>query len=973
MRRPTLSTKLIAAALPLVVAVVALLALTVRADLGDARQAENGAELGAVWNPLIDALASIDAESASAAAPATDDDTTNAIRQATDQALNAVRTNIESLDASEAAGAHVTSGRSALSAARRDLDMASAAPQIQTETDPFEAYDLASRELVAVGQLLPSEAGDPALGRELLAVVKLAEARLSANSVIAGTSQWTADRTDRTALATARSAFGEMEATLGEFEVIAPAEWAAQYRQSGFPAEVSKYRDDLDRAVRSAQTGQSASFDTESFTGLVDRGVQFQSAISQEIVDRASLEADATRRSALIRIGISLGAVLLAALTALFITRSITRRIKAVSWSANQVAQEQLPALVEALRDPRGKSVLPDIAPVDARGNDELAELANAFNSMQSTLVDVAQEQVEVMRRGVSDLFVTMARRNRSLIDRQLAMLDEYEAEVDDPEVLANYYQLDHLATRMRRNSESLLVLASAEPKRRRVKATEIDDVVRASIGEIEDYRRVEIEHLESLQVRGTVVADISHLIAELLDNATAFSPPESSVRIGGRHAGDSYLLRVVDNGIGIPGQRLVELNELLREPPVVGLSVEPTLGMSVVSLLAYKHGIEVTLSPGSPGLTVDISLPASLFGPIDVPLDRGAATYGPIATHVEDESIVAWSDQNQTGASFDEAFQPVAGADTIGAARSPQPSTPYGGYPEDEEHFVTASDWTKIAASLSAFKSGQQSATETPAASVYDAADTDRSTPRAWSPTTNPTPPPTTTPSTTTATATAPATSHNPSQPTPNRSTPPARSPTTNPTPPPTTTPPTTPPSTTTATATAPATSHNPSQPTPNRSTPPARSPTTNPTPPPTTTPSTTTATATAPATSHNPSQPTPNRRHPQPGRRLPTRPHHLRLHHLDPTLDDNSDGDGTGHVTRPDHSRHRIGSTPPARSPTTNPTPPPTTTPSTTTATATATATAPATSHNPSPSPSPDPSHPTAAPTSRTSPRSR
>ena len=140
-----------------------------------------------------------------------------------------------------------------------------------------------------------------------------------------------------------------------------------------------------------------------------------------------------------------------------------------------------------------------------------------------------------MLRRGVSDIFVTMARRNRSLIDRQLAMLDEFEAEVDDPDVLANYYQLDHMATRMRRNSESLLVLANAEPKRRRVKATEVDDVVRAAIGEVEDYRRIEIEALESLQVRGNVVADISHLLAELLDNATSFSPPDSFVRVGGR------------------------------------------------------------------------------------------------------------------------------------------------------------------------------------------------------------------------------------------------------------------------------------------------------------------------------------------------------------------------------------------------------------------------------------------------------
>ena len=166
------------------------------------------------------------------------------------------------------------------------------------------------------------------------------------------------------------------------------------------------------------------------------------------------------------------------------------------------------------------------------------------------------------------DIFVTMARRNRSLIDRQLAMLDEFEAEVDDPDVLSNYYQLDHMATRMRRNSESLLVLANAEPKRRRVKATEIDDVVRAAIGEVEDYRRIEVEALESLQVRGNVVADVSHLVAELLDNATSFSPPDSLVRVGGRRAGDSYMLRIVDNGVGIGVDRLTRAQRAAPRAP---------------------------------------------------------------------------------------------------------------------------------------------------------------------------------------------------------------------------------------------------------------------------------------------------------------------------------------------------------------------------------------------------------------------
>ena len=621
MRRPTLSTKLFAAALPLVLAVAALLALTVRSDLAEIRRTEAGAELGAVWQPLIDALTSVETEIATIdAVGATDQGAVNAARRGTDQAINALRTSVEDLDAAEAASKHITSGRSWLSAARRELDLAALDPNRVHETDPLTAYESAGRELVSVGQLLPAESDDANLGRELLAVVKLAEAKLAADTIIFNTAAWERDPSDRTPLSAARSAFVELEAVLSEFEAIAPDDWAGEYRQSGYSVAVSGYRAQLERTIRSADQGTDAAFDTVGFAGLSQQGLDFQTDVSQQIVERATAQADSVRSSAMLRLAVTLGVVLLASLVAWLITRSITRRVRAASDTAHQVATDQRPALVEAISDPRGKSVLPDIAPLDERGQDELAELATAFNSIQGTLVDVAQQQVEVMRRGVSEIFVTMARRNRSLIDRQLALLDEFEAEVDDPAVLANYYQLDHMATRMRRNAESLLVLANAEPKRRRVKATEIDDVVRAAIGEVEDYRRIEVEALESLQVRGQVVADVSHMLAELLDNATSFSPPESVVRVGGRRAGNSYMIRIVDHGVGIGAERLQELNQLLREPPVVGLSVEPTLGLSVVSLLANKHGISVTLSAGNPGLTVDVLLPASLFGPIDVP-----------------------------------------------------------------------------------------------------------------------------------------------------------------------------------------------------------------------------------------------------------------------------------------------------------------------------------------------------------------
>jgi signal transduction histidine kinase len=725
MRRLTLSTKLFAAALPILVAVVALLALTVRSDLQTVQRAESGAELGEVWQPLIATIDAIEAEVASiggAPMPAgTENQDPATLRRTTDQAINTLRESIDQLGAARAAGEHITASRSALSAARRTIDLGDMATQMQADTDPLDAYDLAGREIVAVGQLLPAEAGDADLGRELLAVVKLAESKLAANEVVAQTTVWAENPADRAPLLQARSAFSDMESSLSEFAATAPDEWAAQYRQSGYTTALSSYRADLDTAVRDSAAGREAGFDTAGFADLVEQGVTFQQSISQSIVDQATAQVDEVRRAALIRIGVILGAVLLAALIAAFIVRSITRRVRAVATGANQVADEQLPALVEALRDPRGNAVLPDIEPLKARGGDELAELARSFNSMQSTLVEVASEQVEVLRRGVSDIFVTMARRNRSLIDRQLAMLDEYEAECDEPDILSHYYQLDHLATRMRRNSESLLVLANAEPKRRRVKATEIDDVVRASIGEVEDYRRVQIEALESLQVRGNVVADVSHLLAELLDNATSFSPPDSPVRVGGRRTGDSYMLRIVDDGVGVGPERLHELNDLLAEPPVIGLSASTTLGISVVSLLANKHGIGVTLSSGNPGLTVDVVLPSTLFGPIEetyggaMPSLPGAVAPAAPGMPVAPPEMSAAPPVTATPQYDVAEYDAPAEATAQPAPAAPAPAATPGF--DDDAPRVVASDWTRISADLSAFRSGMQSATEQSAA----------------------------------------------------------------------------------------------------------------------------------------------------------------------------------------------------------------------------------------------------------------
>ncbi|MEQ9163329.1 MAG: HAMP domain-containing protein, partial [Ilumatobacter fluminis] len=390
MRRLKLSQKMLVAALPLVIAVAALLALTVRSDLDDINSAENGADLGAIWQPLTAALTAIENE----ADPTMASDT--AARRATDAAINELRDEAAQLGAAEAAGDHITASRSALSAARRNLDMVTIAPDLQVEIDPLDAYAQASRELVSVGQLLPSEAGDPDLGRELLAVVKLAEAKLAADIILHDVATWQADPSDLTPLSSARNQFAELEAVLGEFEAIAPEDWQTTFRESGFTPAIARERSALDSVIRSAQAGENPEYDPTEFAQLVEGGVAYQVQVADSIVERADAEAAATRSDTLRRTGIVIAVGAVAVFLAWLIARSITKRIKAVAKGANQVTTEQLPALVTAINDPKGKGKLPEIDPIPVKGNDELNELAESFNSLQDTLVDVAQEQMEV-------------------------------------------------------------------------------------------------------------------------------------------------------------------------------------------------------------------------------------------------------------------------------------------------------------------------------------------------------------------------------------------------------------------------------------------------------------------------------------------------------------------------------------------------------------------------------------------------
>jgi signal transduction histidine kinase len=229
-------------------------------------------------------------------------------------------------------------------------------------------------------------------------------------------------------------------------------------------------------------------------------------------------------------------------------------------------------------------------------------------------------------RQFTSDLLVNLARRNQSLLYRQLDVINQLEEEEKNPDTLADLFRLDHLATRIRRNAESLLVLSGENPPRTWTKPVPLLDVIRAAIAETEELDRVVFHVDDDLAVRGHAVADLAHLIAELVENATRFSPPDTSVNVRTRRStrDGGHILTVEDWGMGMPADELAAANELLASPHEVDLSVAQRLGLHVVARLAQRHDVHVSLTqtPGG-GLTAVLALPEDLFVPAGTEVAR--------------------------------------------------------------------------------------------------------------------------------------------------------------------------------------------------------------------------------------------------------------------------------------------------------------------------------------------------------------
>nr|WP_239167910.1 sensor histidine kinase [Catellatospora coxensis] len=356
--------------------------------------------------------------------------------------------------------------------------------------------------------------------------------------------------------------------------------------------------------------------------GGVLRKVEAQ--LDSDVEVTASDLRDEVTQQVLVQTGLLLGMLLLAILFAWLVARSMARSLRELRHGALSIAQYGLPQAVARLRDPALSSQLSPVQvanqiaePLPVRSKDEFGQVTEAFNAVHLEAVRTAAEQA-ALRSSVATMFVNLARRSQILVDRLIGHLDRLERGEEDPDRLAELFQLDHLATRMRRNDENLLVLAGADSTRVQREPAALLDVLRAAQSEVEHYTRIEFGVIDrDIEVAAHAVNDLVHLIAELFDNATAFSPPDSTVMVEARRVGDRAVLYVEDHGIGISPDMLNEINEKLASPPQVDVAVSRMMGLVVVARLAARHGVKTELRLSADrGIIADVTLPTAVLVP---------------------------------------------------------------------------------------------------------------------------------------------------------------------------------------------------------------------------------------------------------------------------------------------------------------------------------------------------------------------
>ncbi|MFC8259842.1 nitrate- and nitrite sensing domain-containing protein [Streptomyces sp. NPDC057291] len=374
--------------------------------------------------------------------------------------------------------------------------------------------------------------------------------------------------------------------------------------------------------------------------------------VEEELVDKAVTEAadisSSAKTDAIVNAAIVLVALLAAFILAGLVARQMSRSMRQLRTAAFAIAEQRLPMLVDQLSRTEPGRVDTRVQPIPITTRDEIGEVARAFDQVHREAVRLAAEQA-MLRGNVNAIFTNLSRRNQSLIEGQLTLITDLENNEADPDQLESLFRLDHLATRMRRNGENLLVLAGEEPGRRWNQPVPLVDVLRAASSEVESYERIELSGVPETEIHGQAVTDLVHLLAELLENATTFSSPQTKVRVTATRLPDSrVMVEIHDKGIGLTAEDFADINHKLANPPTVDAAVSQRMGLFVVGRLADRHGIRVQLRPSGEqaGTTSLVMLP-------DAITHGGGGELEPIAAQQDDFTVSSIIPRQQ-------AFEPL-------------------------------------------------------------------------------------------------------------------------------------------------------------------------------------------------------------------------------------------------------------------------------------------------------------------------
>jgi signal transduction histidine kinase len=372
------------------------------------------------------------------------------------------------------------------------------------------------------------------------------------------------------------------------------------------------------QVIEAARVGEAPTVDAGLWRSTVDNALTelrtLELGLADATVQRARPAAIWTIVRLVLAGGLGLLAVVASVIVSITTARNLVSQLERLRTAAMDLSEQRLPGVVERLQRGEKVDVAAEAPPLDF-GRDEIGQVGQAFNHVQETAIRVAVEQAE-LRRSVRDVFLSLARRSQALLHRQLGLLDAMERRATDAEELAELFRVDHLATRMRRNAENLIVLSGATAGRAWRRPVAMVDVMRAALAEVEDYTRVTVvAPAGSTALLGRAVGDVVHLLAELIENAVSFSPPQTVVRVGGSVVGNGFAIEIEDRGLGMSDDERHRANEQLRVPPEFKLTSTARLGLYVVGKLAERHQIRVRLTESAyGGTTAIVLLPASLI-----------------------------------------------------------------------------------------------------------------------------------------------------------------------------------------------------------------------------------------------------------------------------------------------------------------------------------------------------------------------